>query len=316
MAFGATLFYESFSIPKASGGYRQIDAPLPSLATVQRFIQKQILSRLDVSLSASAYTKGKSILDHVKPHAKSTSLLRVDIENFFPSITVLRVKEIFESLGYSRRLSNFLAHLLTLNGSLPQGAPSSPLISNLVLRSFDEKLNEFSKQNQYTYTRYADDIAISGDQPTAHEAYIQIANLLKDEGFSLNHKKTRHFGQNHAAWLLTGLSITRDGGIRLPKAKRRAIRQQVYYLVKYMQQDLATPNQHSKRLLDDVLLPDRVIGKLRFWLWIDPNDRLAQSLLSQLRESLQGISQGNWTTNLVKELIDIANESASVDSDE
>lgn len=124
MAFGAALFYESFLIPKASGGYRQIDAPLPSLAAVQRFIQEQILSLLDVSLSASAYTKGKSILDHVKPHAKSTSLLRVDIEHFFPSITTLRVKEIFGSLGYSRRLSNFLAHLLTLNGSLPQGAPS------------------------------------------------------------------------------------------------------------------------------------------------------------------------------------------------
>lgn len=304
MAFGASSFYESFSIPKASGGYRQIDAPLPSLAAVQRFIQEQILSQLDVNPSASAYTKGKSILDHVKPHAKSTSLLRVDIRNFFPSITTLRIRRMLGDLGYSQRLSNFLAHLLTLNGSLPQGAPSSPLISNLALKSFDEKMNEFSENNNCRYTRYADDIAISGDQSTVRPALTYIESLLADEGFSLNNKKTRQFGKSHAAWFLTGLSISRDGRVRLPKSKRKAIKQQVFYLVKYMRSDLATPNQYSKRLLEDVLLPDRVIGKLRFWLWVDPDDGLAQSLLSQLRDSLQGITQGSWEPALVSELID------------
>ncbi|MFM0213986.1 reverse transcriptase domain-containing protein, partial [Paraburkholderia sediminicola] len=109
----------------------------------------------------------------------------MDIEQFFPSISRVRVCEIFRSLGYNSRLSNFLAHLLTLDEALPQGAPTSPAISSIILKAFDESVERFCAANNLIYSRYADDIAISSRELEIGELVkSNIEDFLKQHGFS------------------------------------------------------------------------------------------------------------------------------------
>lgn len=286
MAFGTSSFYQSFKIPKKSGGSRQIDAPLPSLLEVQRFILKEILEKQEISAYSTAYRKNKTIIDHVTPHSNSKSLLRVDLKDFFPSIKLERIRRVFIELGYTPRVSTLLSHLVTLEGSLPQGAPTSPCLSNIIILTFDEGVGKVCTKEGFIYTRYADDLAFSAPSEIPHSFLTALNAAIEEHGFKINERKTKFFGKRHGTWLLTGLSIGRDGRVRLPKAKRRSIRQRAHYLISYLSKDLDNKSEVANHLLSDVLLPDRVIGQLGFWLWVEPSDKSALQMLERLRTAL------------------------------
>ena len=146
LAYGTDQFYRTFSIPKAAGGFRRIDAPLTSLKNIQNILLHNIFERLPVHDCVTGYVHNRSILDHVRPHVGQKELLRLDISNFFPSITFYRVSMFLRELGYSERVANTLSKLVTLNRVLPQGSPCSPAISNLLFQRVDKRIAEFCAQ--------------------------------------------------------------------------------------------------------------------------------------------------------------------------
>jgi RNA-directed DNA polymerase len=282
MLHAPSQFYREFSIPKRSGGARQILAPFPSLANIQTWIAKAIVGLSPVHHSAVAFRNGMSTKDHVGPHFQQSELFRTDIRDFFPSISVFAVQRLFEQLGYASPMSWFLAQLVTLDSALPQGAPSSPAISNAICFPLDQALSVMCERSNVRYTRYADDFAFSGEV-VSKGLIADIENELEDFGFSLNHKKTRHYGEKEKTRFLTGLVIT-PSKIRPPKEFRRWIRQRIFYLEKYLISDLTQPEsvRQKSELLKNAFLLDSLRGKLGYCLWIDPRDKEAAEQLRRL----------------------------------
>jgi len=275
-------YYRGFDIPKRSGGYRKILAPFPSLSIIQKWIASSIFSNVEIHRSAIAYKNNSSIKDHVEPHLNNPTLLKIDIRNFFPSISIQRVGQEFLELGYTSRMSYALSGLLTLHGCVPQGAPSSPLISNIVLRKIDSEIETICNTEGINYTRYADDFAFSGKKIPA-SFIAQVSAILSLDGFEVNYKKTRQYEAEEKTRFLTGLVLTPDR-IRPPKNFRRWVVQRIYYLEKYIETDLSGLSKASgnSEILNNVFLLESLRGKLGYWNWVDPFDKTAVDCLGKL----------------------------------
>ena len=206
------VHYISFTVPKKSGGERVLSAPHRDMAAAQRWILENILQRVPVHKAAHGFVRGRSTVTNAEPHVGQGMIIGCDLEDFFPSITVFRVIGVFEQLGYSPAVATILALLctecprrkVTYAGQtfyaatgprgLPQGACTSPAISNLVCRRLDSRLTGLAKKFGANYTRYADDLTFSGSGDTANMAgwiIAKIRHVVDDEGFTLNQQKTR-----------------------------------------------------------------------------------------------------------------------------
>jgi retron-type reverse transcriptase len=236
------VHYVHFTVPKKSGGERTLSAPHRKLAAAQRWILENILNRLPVSSSAHGFTTGRSILTNASAHVGKQVLVNMDLENFFPSIGFPRVRSVFQRLGYSPAVSTIFALLctesprrnVTYDGApyfvataprgLPQGACTSPALSNQVARRLDKRLSGIAAKFDLTYTRYADDLSFSGDASLAERVgYIlaRVRHIAEDEGFAVNHQKSRVLRRN-AAQVVTGLVVNDRAGV--PRAEVRRIR--------------------------------------------------------------------------------------------
>lgn len=225
--------YIQFSVPKKSGGLRQLSAPHRRMAHCQRWIQTQILSKLEVSDQAHGFVVARSTVTNAAQHCGKAVVLNTDLEGFFPSITFPRVRKVFVRIGYSPAAATILALLCTecprraveFGGkvlfvatgprALPQGACTSPALSNQVARRLDRRLQGLSLRLGLTYTRYADDITISGNEELKTRAgYVmaRIRHLAQDEGFRVNEAKTRVQRQN-TAQSVTGLVVNEKPGV-------------------------------------------------------------------------------------------------------
>ena len=143
----AHSFYRKFKIPKKSGGMRNIAEPLPSLKEIQYWILNEILYKCSVSRFAKAYVIDRSIRENARFHINQTVVLTIDIKDFFPSLSIKNVYSFFKNLGYSPAVSTMLANLCCLNKSLPQGAPTSPALSNLLMIKVDKRIAGFIKKH-------------------------------------------------------------------------------------------------------------------------------------------------------------------------
>ncbi len=208
--------YVIYSIPKKSGGERQISVPHPILKQIQYWILKNILYAVPVHVAAHGFVPNRSIFTNAKVHMSPRLLLNMDLKDFFPSIGFLRVLRIFSQLGYAEPVANILAFLCTTsqNGSdryLPQGAPTSPALSNLATWTLDQRLSHFCQQHQLRYTRYADDISISDsmDAKRRHSfGWVQntARKIIESAGFTLHPTKTRILSSGHRQEV-TGLVV-------------------------------------------------------------------------------------------------------------
>ncbi|WP_460047807.1 reverse transcriptase family protein [Sessilibacter sp. MAH2] len=257
--------YTKFSIAKRSGGRRFIKVPAVQLNRVQKWIHQHILSSAVFNRASFAFVKGKSIKDCAAQHCGATWLIKLDIVNFFESISEIQVFHIFNSLGYQPLISFELARLCTiatpnhsprnrnknwrvikkykaiteydqlLLGYLPQGAPSSPLLSNLVMRSCDNQLTKIAKEYGLKYTRYSDDITFSSHSSefsriTAKDVINKANKVLSKQGYLPHYKKAKIVPVGSKKIVL-GLNI--DGTTpRLQKEFKDRIRQHLYYLNK------------------------------------------------------------------------------------
>ncbi|MGA9054899.1 MAG: retron St85 family RNA-directed DNA polymerase [Terriglobia bacterium] len=227
LALRLERFYRTYRIRKQRGGWRQIHSPSHELKAVQAWILRNILDKLSTSSYATAYVKGRRLLDNVSPHVSNRYFLSVDVRNFFPSVGSLRVRRLFEALGYSRLASHKLRRLCSYFSGLPQGAVTSPALSNLICLRLDRRLAGLCSRRNIVFTRYADDITFSTNNRNALPRLLPtVYRILREEGFEPNQEKTRILGPRTQC-LITGLvknsSVPTFGIGKKKKTTMRAI---------------------------------------------------------------------------------------------
>jgi hypothetical protein len=233
--------YVDFQIAKARGGKRTISAPRAPLRAIQRQIHTQILARVPTHEAAHGFVQGRSTLSNAVPHVGAALLLKTDIREFFPTIHYWRVRGMFFALGYGEQVSGALASLCTRRpvvdpdgdrrvvwpGLLPQGAPTSPAISNLVCRRLDARLSGLAAKLGGVYTRYADDLSFSFHDAEAVDkldmgrVFWWIDQILQQEGFA-EHPGKRQVLRPHRRQLVTGIVVNEHPAI--PRDERRRFR--------------------------------------------------------------------------------------------
>ena len=237
------VHYVNFTVPKKSGGLRTLSAPHQKLASVQRWIFENVLQKVPVHDAANGFVTGRSVITNAQPHVGTDVVVNVDLKDFFPSITFFRIEGLFRSLGYSPAVATIMAllcsecprrqmkyagqvyHVATGPRGLPQGACTSPTISNLVTRHLDVRFTAMAKKLHWNYTRYADDMTFSTKQPDPAIGYLlaRIRHISDDEGFRVNEKKTRVL-RRHARQMVTGVVVNDQLSIdRRTVRKLRAI---------------------------------------------------------------------------------------------
>ncbi|MCH2182619.1 MAG: reverse transcriptase family protein [Mariniblastus sp.] len=225
---GCQAVYHEFSIAKRSGkGRRKINAPEASLKRLQRRILKRLLGRLEPHPAATGFRRGESFVTNAVRHRGREVVIHIDLVDFFPSISAERVEKYFRTIGWSRSASRTLTRLVTHQDVLPQGAPTSPCLSNLVCRSLDSRLSKYLVKYDAVYTRYADDMTISlnGDSASAVRTVIDVVlSIIRSEGFRphLGQKKKLDVRRQHQRQSVTGLVVNQQ--VNLPRETRRWLR--------------------------------------------------------------------------------------------
>jgi RNA-directed DNA polymerase len=205
--------YVKFEIPKKTGGVRTITAPDKFLKKIQRRINLLICLFFEVKSAAHGFVEERSIVSNAKIHVGKKYVLNVDLKDFFPSIHFGRIKAVLQIPIFGNKGKNILANstledlskfglkpefaqifsnLCCFEGKLPQGAPTSPIVTNIVSQKLDYKLVKLAKEYHCFYTRYADDITFSCDKNRFKNEFMKkLDEIIKSEGFIINEKKTR-----------------------------------------------------------------------------------------------------------------------------
>ncbi|MCC6741750.1 MAG: RNA-directed DNA polymerase [Planctomycetia bacterium] len=232
--------YVRFEIPKKSGGMRALAAPHRDMARCQQWILANILGKVAPHAVAHGFVKGRSTLTNAAPHCRRDVVVNADLRDFFPTITFPRVLGIFAQLGYSPAAATVLALLATesprrpveVDGTtyhvacgpraLPQGACTSPALSNLAARGLDRRLAAIATKLGWIYSRYADDLTFStsGEAKTGY-LLARLRHIARDEGFTVNEDKTR-VQRRSDAQSVTGIVVNEFPST--PRKERRRLR--------------------------------------------------------------------------------------------
>lgn len=194
--------YREFHIPKKSGGTRTITAPDGRLKDIMRTISFMLNNLYDAPEEAKAFIPGRSIVDNAKLHINKNYVLNIDLSDFFTSITAYMVERSLTDIGIPPVVSQTMASICTyptidkgkLMNVLPQGAPCSPVLSNICASKMDARLRGLAKRFGVTYSRYADDMTFSSNHNVYQEDsdfMMELAKIIEECKFNLNHQKTR-----------------------------------------------------------------------------------------------------------------------------
>lgn len=222
--------YRLITLKRKNGKDRALHAPMPCLKYAQRKILREIASKLSVSEYATAYKSGAKLENNARPHTGKKYILKMDITDFFGSIRFEQIySAAFNSRYFPKHIGVMLTTLCCFNDVLPQGAPTSPALSNLVLKNFDENIGSWCKKRGISYTRYCDDMTFSSDK-NLYNVYIKVKGMLEDIGFEINETKTR-FITNTARQTVTGLTVNEK--VSISKDYKRNLRQELFYIFKF-----------------------------------------------------------------------------------
>lgn len=256
--------YHSVELPKPSGGVRCLTVPDEVLKRVQRAILQNLLVYMPVSPCATAYRYGGGTVRNASRHVGRRQVLRLDIRRFFDSVRYSAVKDaVFPPEIFSEPLRVLLTMLCYYRDALPQGAPTSPAIVNILLRDFDRRVNDWCRRRKITYTRYCDDLTFSGEDLSG------VRRLAEEElralGFFLNSEKSRlrPAGRRQT---VTGLVVNEK--VSVPREERRAIRQAVYYCRRFGVEDHLRKTGES---LPPESYLDHLLGRVGYVLQADPD---------------------------------------------
>lgn len=225
-------FYRVYRIPKSNGYFRTIEAPSELLKRIQRWILKYILQQFEAHRYSTAYECGKNIRSNAWRHVGQPVVLKLDVKNYFPSLHSHLAYGFFKMLGYPEAVTVMLVKFCCLHGHLPQGAPSSPHLSNLLMLPVDDRLADWLRSQPIRYSRYADDMTFSGDLTLEQiQSIVTLCrSVLRERGLKLNLRKIRIQRQG-ARQTVTGLVVNRQ--LHILREKRRKLRQMMYYVKKF-----------------------------------------------------------------------------------
>ncbi len=239
--------YHRWTVPKRDGGERLISAPKPELKRAQRWIAQRITEHLPAHGASHGFLAGRSTASNAAPHAAAQLVVKLDLRDFYPTVTFPRVKGVFRRAGYGEQVATVLAllcteapreeleargqrvHVAVGPRALPQGAPTSPSLTNALCRRLDARLDGLARYLGLRYTRYADDLTFSWHQ----DGRAQVGKLLggvrrvvREEGFSLHRDKTRIMREG-GRQKVTGLVVNAAAGrppARVPRDVARRLR--------------------------------------------------------------------------------------------
>ncbi len=232
--------YRTFFMPKKSGGKRKISAPMPRLKNAQEWILRHILDWVKPHPAAHGFVTGRSIATNAKHHVSAGFVINMDLKDFFPSVTYKRIKGLFRGLGYAENIATLLALICSESDVekiemdqqtwflrrgerwLPQGAPTSPAITNILCRRLDARMQAMAAKLGVVYTRYADDMTFSGAEQMAHaipKLLWRARRIIEAEGFTLHPNKLRIMRKG-ARQEVTGLVVNEQLSVRRDALKR------------------------------------------------------------------------------------------------
>jgi retron-type reverse transcriptase len=226
--------YVEFKVPKRNG-FRTLAAPRPRLKAVQRWLLDNSFNKLPLHSAAHGFRPDHSVITNAKPHVGAGLVVKMDLQDFFPSVNLRRVEGLMRKLGHSEQVAHTLARITTYRtllpngraaqpGVLPQGAPTSPVIANLISKALDARLTGLSKKWNAQYTRYADDLTFSFKErhPPKLERFLWWVNAIcQQEGFIENASKRRLL-RSGSRQSVTGLVVNEK--VSVPRHVRREFR--------------------------------------------------------------------------------------------
>ncbi len=233
--------YRAVTIPKSTGAHRILEIPKPRLREMQRRVLRRIVDRVEPHDAAHGFRRGRSVHTFADAHRQQDVVIRMDVRDFFPTITFARIRGVFAACGYSDTVAAALAGICTTAlpadevrslgretaaalrvPHLPQGAPTSPALANLVARGVDRRVAGLARARDLVYTRYADDLALSGPSSTEVSTVIgTVERILRQEGFTPHEAKTR-VRRSHRRQSMTGLVV--NVAPRVPRVEYDALR--------------------------------------------------------------------------------------------
>lgn len=234
-------YYKHFRIKKRRGGFRYISAPKNDLLNYQYWIKEFILDNLSFPDYLTSYRKGISIAQNAFPHQGKELIIKFDLKDFFDHITQDKVFGMFKILGFNESVAIDLARICCVesvqrygksyrkNAVIPQGAPTSPTISNFLASRMDIRLNGYALKNGFSYTRYADDLTFSGPVSKKLKKSV-IENIIKKEGFLVNNKKTTYVTSSNNQ-LVTGINVNHHACV--PKKFRKNIHTHLHNCLRF-----------------------------------------------------------------------------------
>lgn len=275
--------YTTTYLKKKTGGHRVIHEPSPLLKKIQKNILVHVLEPQSCSVYATAYQKEKSLLDNAAPHIGKKQVYKLDIDDFFDSISFTMVfQRAFPREYFPPQAAGILTQLCCFNDCLPQGAPTSPMISNLVLKPFDDYIGQWCRERNIAYTRYCDDMTFSGEF-NVKKLHHKVRAFLEALDFSLNQKKTKLLATGKQQ-IVTGITVNEK--MQVPKKYRREVRQSAYYCLNY------GTASHLKRMnegngeLDPETYLNSLLGKINFILSVNPSDKEFSLLKEEISKLL------------------------------
>lgn len=238
--------YTKFKIPKRKGGYRELINPSPELKALQRRVLDFLTDTLQIlpHNAAHAFTKNRDMMTNAEVHKNSKYFLKMDLKDFFPSITTNLLREKLSNIHIfglfpNEPVTTFLDNLIiiaTLDDCLPQGSPLSPYLSNLVMLEFDYSIDSAIRRKElpyYWYTRYADDMTFSSKNYHNHHLLIDfITKTLYDiygDAIKINTSKTK-FLKNTGRLFITGVKLNKDNNLTIGHEKKKVLKHELFNL--------------------------------------------------------------------------------------
>lgn len=226
--------YRTFEIPKRTGGMRLISAPNGLTRDLQEKLAPVLAAAYEAHPSAHGFLKARSVVSNAKEHLGQRLVLNIDLEDFFPTINFGRVRGLFMSRPFHMGpgAAAVMAQIVTHRNGLPQGAPTSPVLSNFIAATLDRRLTRLAKENRLRYTRYADDITFSTNQPVFPPAIAltdgatgkivpaeTLERAIQAAGFAINRKKVR-LQTRHQRQTVTGLVVNTKTNVQRDRIRK------------------------------------------------------------------------------------------------
>lgn len=294
--------YHDFSIPKKNGGKRQISSPISSIKRYQRELADILSEYYHVKSTVHGYVKGKNIKTNAIMHCNKRWIVNIDLKDFFSSIHFGRVLGVFKSkpFEFNDKVATLLAQICCFDGKLPQGAPTSPIISNYVCRNLDNNLLNYAKKNKLTYSRYADDITFSTNMSSLpenlgkisedHELRLsdELLEIITNNNFAVNSTKV-HYANRNNRQEVTGLIVNKK--VNIKRTYIRRIRAMLHAWQKFGLSNAAIEhfNKYSIKTqipdFPDLAFKKRITGQIGFIGHIKgSNDNIYRNLYKRIKE--------------------------------